>query len=64
MFCGKCRKDIDREPFSAKQLCPSCSKYEWGEDKELDKLRTDRNISKVLQKAKQIGNKSLLRKKK
>jgi hypothetical protein len=40
-----------------------CS-YEWGEDKELDKIRTDRNISKVLQKARQIGNKSLLRKKK
>jgi hypothetical protein len=37
--------------------------YIWGEDKELDKLRTDRNISKVLQKAKQIGNKSLLMKK-
>jgi hypothetical protein len=35
--------------------------YIFGEDKELDKLRTDRNISKVLQKAKQIGTKPLIK---
>jgi hypothetical protein len=40
------------------------NKFIWGEDAELDKIRTDRNISKVLKRAKQVGNKSLLRKKK
>jgi hypothetical protein len=40
-----------------------CGNYEWGEDDELDQLRVDRNITKVLQKAKQIGNKSLFKKK-
>ena len=41
-----------------------CGKYIWGEDKELDKIRTDVNLTKVLRKARQIGNKSLMRGKK
>jgi hypothetical protein len=35
--------------------------YEFGEDEELDKLRVDHQISKILNNAKQIGNKSLIR---
>jgi hypothetical protein len=38
--------------------------YEWGEDDDLDKLRTEINFKKVINKAKCIGNKSLLRGKK
>jgi len=38
------------------------NKYEWGEDLELDKLRTEVNFRKVIKKAKCIGNKSLMRK--
>ena len=38
--------------------------YVFGEDKELDDLRTDINFSKVIKKAQCIGNKSLIRRKK
>jgi hypothetical protein len=38
--------------------------YVFGEDKELDDLRTDINFSKIIKKAQQIGNKSLIRRKK
>jgi hypothetical protein len=35
--------------------------YEWGEDEELDKIRTETNFRKVIKKAKCIGNKSIMR---
>lgn len=38
--------------------------YIFGEDKELDDLRTEINFRKVINKAKCIGNKSILRGKK
>ncbi len=37
--------------------------YVFGEDFELDEKRTDVNLSKILKDAKQIGNKSLIRRK-
>lgn len=24
MICGKCKKNIDKEPFSSRQLCEDC----------------------------------------
>jgi hypothetical protein len=38
--------------------------YIFGEDADLDKVRTEMNFRKVIAKAKTIGNKSILRGKK